>query len=103
MVDYIEVLGAAKDWAWGFIVSEEKLIKSIIKKIKLPKEVKSIDFAFSEDSTGMPAVWINLHVSEDYKPSADKVNRLSAARKDISKRILEQNITSWPYVRLIAD
>jgi len=84
-------------------MTDEKVIKSIVKKIKLPEEVKSVDFSFSEDSTGMPAVWINLHVSEDYRPSAEKVSKLSAFKKDISKKIFENNVTSWPYIRLITD
>ena len=84
-------------------MNEEKLIRSILKNIKLPVEVKSFDLAFSEDSSGMPAVWINLHVDNDNKPSADKVNRLRAVRRDISRRIVEKQSTPWPYVQFVTD
>jgi hypothetical protein len=84
-------------------MSEEALVKSIIDKIPLPQEVLSVDFSFSEDSTGMPAVWINLHVSEDYNPTAQKVSKLSALKKLISSKIFEEKVASWPYIRLIAD
>ena len=84
-------------------MTDEKLIKAIVDQMKLPQEVKSVDFSFSEDSTGMPAVWINLHVSQDYKPSKEKVNLLSALKKEISKKVFENNVISWPYVRLVTD
>jgi hypothetical protein len=85
------------------MMTEEELIRDAVSKMTLPKEVKSIDFSFSEDSTGMPAVWINLHVAEDFKPSAAKVNKLSAVKKDISKRIFETNAVAWPYIRLVTE
>lgn len=84
-------------------MNEEKLIKSIVEHITLPADVRSVDFSFAEDSTGMPAVWINLHVSEDYKPSAAKMSRLGALKKDISRKIFENNVATWPYVRLVTD
>lgn len=84
-------------------MTEERVIKSIIKKIQFPKDIKSVDFLFSDDSTGMPAVWINLHVAEDYKPSDAKVEMLSALKKDISKKIFEKNVASWPYIRLVTS
>lgn len=84
-------------------MNEENVIRDIVANIKLPDEVKSVDFSFSDDSTGMPAVWINLHVREDYTPSADKVSMLSAVKKDISRKIFERNVVSWPYIRLVTD
>lgn len=86
-----------------FAMKEEKVIRSILSKIKLPPEVKSVDLAFSDDSGGMSAVWINLHVAEDNRPSPDKVNRLIAARRDISRKIIEKQSSPWPYVKFVTN
>nr|WP_315260937.1 hypothetical protein [uncultured Duganella sp.] len=84
-------------------MTDEKLIRDVINKINLPEEILSVDFSFSEDSTGMPAVWINLHILDDYKPSAEKISKLSALMRDISRKILDTDVISWPYVRFVTD
>ena len=84
-------------------MTEERIIRETIDKITMPEEVKAVDFSFSEDSTGMPAVWINLHVSDDLHPSEAKGAMFTALKREISKRIFEANADAWPYVRLIAD
>lgn len=84
-------------------MNEEKLIRDVLKKIKLPTEIKSVDLSFSDDSTGTPAVWINLHVDDDTKPSAEKINRLRAIRRDIARKVAERQSTPWPYVQFVTD
>ena len=84
-------------------MTEEAAIQSILDHVALPDDVLSVDFSFSDDSTGMPAVWINLHVVDDYHPSPAKVSRLVAAKEAISRPILDAGFSCWPYVRLIAD
>jgi len=82
---------------------EEDVIKAAVKALRLPKEIKAVDYLFSDDSTGQPAVWVKLHVAEDNNPSATKVRQLSDLRKAVAKSILSAEVSRWPYVRLVAD
>lgn len=84
-------------------MSEEDLIKKIVKGIARPAEVTAVDYAFAEDSTGIPAVWINLHVAADNHPSEQKVRKLSTFRKEVARTLLEKNVSRWPYVQLVTD
>lgn len=84
-------------------MSDREKIEKVVSNMKLPDEVRSFDLNFSEDSTGMPAVWVNLHISEDYKPSANKINKFVALKKEVSRKILDTNVETWPYVRLVTD
>lgn len=84
-------------------MTEEEVIQDVISKTKMPKEVLSVDFSFTEDSTGMPSVRINLHVFDDLHPSASKIRKLSKLMRNISRQILDANIPSWPYVHLVTD
>lgn len=84
-------------------MTDEKLIRDVISNIQLPEDVLAVDFSFSEDSTGMPAVWINLHVLEDLRPSTTKIRKLSRLMLHISQQLLDKNIESWPYVNLVTD
>lgn len=82
--------------------NEPTIVQRILDGIKMPTEVESVDFHFAEDSTGMPAVWIHLHILDDYHPSVAKIDTLRAAKKAISSQLLDSDLRSWPYVRLIA-
>lgn len=84
-------------------MDEEKRILEAIKSIALPEDVKTVDLKFSPDSTGMPAVWVNLHIDDDYHPSDAKIDRLSKACRAISDKILAMGLDSWPYVSLVTD
>lgn len=84
-------------------MNEEQLIADVIKSIKLPAEVTSVDYAFADDSTGVPAVWVNLHVAADSAPTEAKVRELSKLRKAVSRLLLDNNVSRWPYVQLVAD
>jgi len=84
-------------------MSEETVIRAIVKGTKLPKEVTTFDLTFANDSTGQPAVWVNLHVKNDLRPTPEKVQRLTAARKAISEKIFKKHLTRWPYVQLVTD
>jgi hypothetical protein len=84
-------------------MSDKERVESILGGIKMPAEVLSFDFNFSEDSTGEPAVWINLHVKEDYDPSTAKIDRFVAIKKEIARKILDAQMQSWPYVRLVTE
>ncbi|HEX8610039.1 MAG TPA: hypothetical protein VF800_01975 [Telluria sp.] len=84
-------------------MDEEKRILEAIKSIALPEDVKKFDLKFSPDSTGMPAVWINLHIDDDYHPSDAKIDRLNEAKRAISGKLLAMELDSWPYVSLVTD
>lgn len=84
-------------------MDDEKRILDAISGIALPDDIKKFDVKFSPDSTGMPAVWVNLHIDDDYHPSEAKIDRLGAARSAVSDRLLAMELDSWPYVRLVTD
>jgi hypothetical protein len=87
----------------GGFVSEEAIIRAILKGTRLPKEVQAFDFRFADDSTGQPAVWVNLHVKDDLRPTPEKIERLTTVRKVISEKILAKQLTRLPYVQLVTD
>lgn len=84
-------------------MDEEKRILEAIKSIALPEDVKTVDLKFLPDSTGMPAVWVNLHIDDDYDPSDAKIDRLRKVSRAISEKLLAMGLDSWPYVKLVAD
>lgn len=84
-------------------MDEEKRILGAIRSMTLPEDVKKFDLKFSPDSTGMPAVWVNLHIEDDYHPGDAKISRLSEARRAISDKLLGMGLSSWPYVKLATD
>jgi len=84
-------------------MSDKERINQVLEKIKLPAEVRSFDLNFAEDSTGAPAVWVNFHIPEDYKPSAAKIDKFVAFKKEVSRKILDADVQTWPYVRLVTD
>ena len=84
-------------------MNEEELIKTVLKSLVRPAEVTAVDYQFADDSTGVPAVWVNLHVANDNSPSEQKVRKLSDFRKSVAKSLLDKNVSRWPYVQLVAD
>lgn len=84
-------------------MDEEKRILDAIGSIALPDDIKKFDVKFSPDSTGMPAVWVNLHIDDDYHPSDAKIDRLRTVCSAISDKILAMGLDSFPYVRLVTD
>jgi hypothetical protein len=84
-------------------MDEEKIIREAMGTIKLPSDVKKFDLKFSPDSTGVPSVWINLHITDDSHPSEAKINRLRNARRAIADKLFATELNSWPYVKIVAD
>lgn len=80
-----------------------KKVEDIVLSVCLPGDVSSFDLRFSKDSTGEPAVWVNFHICEDYKPSAKKIEGFVALKKEVSRKILDAGVDFWPYVRLVTD
>jgi len=79
--------------------AEAQIIERVLKSVRLPAEVKSYTLEFTEDSTGVPAVWINLNVDEDNSPSDSKIEKLVQLKRRITSALFKKEITSWPYVR----
>jgi hypothetical protein len=82
--------------------AEAQTIKRVLKSVRLPAEVKSYTLEFTEDSTGVPAVWINLNVDEDNSPSDSKIEKLVQLKRRITSALFKKEITSWPYVRYVS-
>lgn len=84
-------------------MTEAEIIQDVIDQIKMPKEILGVDFSFTEDSTGMPTVWINLHIFDELHPSRAQIRKLSTLMREISTKILETNAVSWPFIHFVAD
>lgn len=65
-----------------------KKVEDVVLSVSLPGDVSSFDLRFSEDSTGVPAVWVNFHICEDNKPSAKRLRGSSRSKKMFRERFL---------------
>jgi len=79
---------------------DEKRIRSIIARRKLPKGILSWDAEFGEDSTGDPAVWVWFHFKDRPGIAKTKVHQLADFTQRITFDILDAKIREWPYVGL---
>ena len=84
-------------------MEEEKIILDVLKGMNLPRDVKRYDLKFSPDSTGMPSVYVNLHIANDNHPSDEKISRLSSIRRAITNTLLARGLQNYPYVKLVTD
>jgi hypothetical protein len=84
-------------------MKEEKIIRKILDDMDLSEYIHGYDLAFTPDSTGMPAVYINLHITDDYHPSKEKISRFSKIRRAITDNLLDRGLDNYPYVRLVTD
>lgn len=82
--------------------TDAQTIKRVLASVRLPDDVKSYDLEFTEDSTGVPAVWINLKVDVDNNPSTSKVEKLVQLKRRITSALFEKEIASWPFVRYVS-
>jgi hypothetical protein len=84
-------------------MKEEIIIRKVLDDMDLSADIHGYDLAFTPDSTGMPAVYINLHITDDYHPSKEKIDRFSNLRRAITDKLLDRGLENYPYVRLVAD
>jgi hypothetical protein len=84
-------------------MDEEKIILDVLKDMELPQDVTTYDLRFSPDSTGIPSVYVNLHIANDNHPSKEKISRLSKARRAITDKLLAKGLENYPYVKLVTD
>ena len=63
-----------------------------------PKLVKEFQVRFGPDSVNNKAVWIDLIVDEDLKPSNEKIAKLNEIVRRIQSALLRANLDFWPYV-----
>lgn len=87
----------------GGINGRGKIILDVLKGMNLPGDVKRYDLKFSPDSTGLPSVYINLHIADDIHPTKEKISRLSNIRRTITNTLLARGLENYPYVKLVTD
>jgi hypothetical protein len=68
-----------------------------------PEGVRRVELVFGEDWTGHPAVYVNLFVSKDVKPTKIKVAELNDYIKILHDDIIEADSEFWPYSRIFED
>lgn len=82
--------------------ADEKLARKTLAKMDLPKDVKAYGIELGLDSTGDPALWIWLDVANADRPTSARVTRLRNFSDRISRALLDEGVSRWPYVRLRA-
>jgi hypothetical protein len=81
-------------------VDEGKLLHDIVReRVRLPEDVRRVEFRFGEDSTGAPAVWIVFVANDDLKPSKSKIARLQRVAEEV-RSIVQSQTNRWPYIEI---
>lgn len=79
------------------------LMKDAISKAHLPKSVKSYKIVFDEDTTGEPALWVQLFVDDKaVSGSRTKLNELQTFMDDARKVAPVIGVSRRPYFRVLA-
>ena len=74
-------------------------IKSVVVGLELPEYVKEFDYFLDEDSSGYPAVWVYVIVTdeeadgESFGPDSRRIGNA------IEDAIHASGIGRWPYIR----
>jgi hypothetical protein len=82
--------------------NDANIIKIVLNSLHMPDDVKSYNLKFTEDSTGVSAVWINLKVANNSTPSDSKIRKLAQLKRQITSALFEKGIVNWPYVRYVS-
>lgn len=82
--------------------ADEKLARKALAKVGLPRDVKAFKIDLGLDSTGDPAMWIWLDVINADRPTLAKIARLRSFSDKVSRTLIDQGVTHWPYIRLRA-
>lgn len=98
--DLDDSLQASLDEAkrFGISAEEARKVHKLIRKRRLPADVKSFEVRFGKDATGDPAIWIWFLVDDDINPSAEKISRLSEFGDLVRSDLLGADLRYWPYV-----
>jgi hypothetical protein len=85
--------------------ADRRHVQQIIDRhaMELPEGVRRIEFAFGEDWTGYPAVYVNLFVDPNMQPTKEKIRQLNDYIKILHNDIIETEIGFWPYSRTFED
>jgi hypothetical protein len=85
--------------------AERQRIQEIIDRHRdeRPEGVRRVTFRFGEDQAGDPAVYIELYVGKDMKPTKEKIEELNDFVQVILSEIIDQDIEYWPYFRTFVD
>ena len=60
--------------------------------------VRSFELKFGPDSTDNKAVWVQLLVDDELRPSKNKITELNKLASKIRSVLLRSNLEFWPYV-----
>jgi hypothetical protein len=85
--------------------ADRRLVQETIDRYEArrPDGVRRVDFAFGEDWTGAPAVYIDLIVDKNVRPTMDKARELNDFVKLIHDDIIDSKFEFWPYSRTFTE
>lgn len=87
---------------FGASVDEVRKIHDLIKKQKLPTNVRNFELRFGKDSTGDAAVWVRFFVNDDKNPNQREISQLTDLGNVVRSELLSADIRYWPYVEFRA-
>ena len=80
---------------------EDRSLRALVRKGKLPPGVHGFDLEYGQDSTGYPAVWVLFVADDDLKPPAAWIVQLSDLARKVTDDILATGTNRWPYVSFV--
>lgn len=84
-------------------VDEAKLLHDIVhERVRLPQDVRRVEFRLGEDSTGAPAVWIVFVAHDDLDPSKSKIASLQRVAEEV-RSIVRSETSRWPYIEIATE
>ena len=78
-----------------------RLVREIVGRheAERPAGISRVDFTFSEDWAGNPAVYIDLIADKDIEQTSNKARELNDFAKRIHDDIIDSRLEFWPYSR----
>ena len=81
---------------------EAETIRRIVEGMPWPEDVKGYDVEFGSDWEGDPAVYVWFLIDDDLRPSEEKLQRVGRFTDQITRALLDAELSHWPFVRLRA-
>lgn len=81
---------------------EAETIRRIVDGMPWPEDVEGYDVEFRSDWEGDPAVYVWFLIDDDLRPSEEKLQRVGRFTREVTRALLDAELSHWPFVRLRA-
>ncbi len=87
------------DLANGDITEEDRRIRQVLSRRRLPELIRDFKIEFGTDLTGDPAVTIWLIVDDDPNPTKRVLDETTRFVRETESELMELGLRHWPYIR----